>query len=260
MTSKIKKVIIIPTEKKDENDMFVLSSVLRMIFEQVDEIILIKNYAEDEDLKFVPAYTTQLFCKKDNEYMASSVRNKALEYIKEKYNEPISITFLDDDCLLGGNYFNKIHENLKEKTIHGPFMANVKYEEDLKKFMLMGGDVDQVTPPSVKGQEDVISSLEYVIESLEKIDDRLTSLSCVGTFIWDPQCDSRFDEIYNGHWGYEDTDFQIQMLSLGYKIVPRPDVIFWHVNTYHKQENRAPDTHLKTPNRAIFYSKWKNLK
>ena len=43
MTSKIKKVIIIPTEKKDENDMFVLSSVLRMIFEQVDEIILIKK-------------------------------------------------------------------------------------------------------------------------------------------------------------------------------------------------------------------------
>ena len=250
----MKKVIIIPTEKEQPTDMIVMEKVLKSISPQVDDIILVKNHREEKKWglgysRIIPSNTIELHCKKTNPYMSSTIMNVALQYIEDNYKEPIFLMTLGDDCIPEKNYVSKMFDSAEEKTIYSPFISWIDYDYDLVQYIHISG----LRYPK-QGSDDIIPSLDYVMDNFNRLGSSLL-LNGVTGYIWNPKCGIREDINYDGNWGYHDTDFKMHMLKEGYKIIPRRDIRFWHIQTEHKKENRETTAH-KTPNRKYFEEKW----
>ena len=69
--------------------------------------------------------------------------------------------------------------------------------------------------------------------------------------------DLQYDENYNGSWGLKDTDFALQLINRGYKIIPMYNVRTWHINTGWKSENHTPISHEMRIDNNV---NWKYLK
>jgi len=250
----MKRVVIIPTEKEQPTDMIVLEKVLKTISPQVDDILLVKNHRTEKKFglsytRIIPSNVIELFCKKNSMYMTASVVNVALDYIEKNYKEPIFLMTLGDDCITQRDYVKQMYERREEKIVYAPYISWVEYDYDVVQYIHFIGK----RYPMYGSRED-IPSLEYIQENLERVGDTII-LNGVSGYIWEPKCGLREDTNFDGHWGYEDTDFKMQMLEKGYKIVICPTIRFWHIQTEYKRENRDVSAH-KTPNRKRFHEKW----
>jgi hypothetical protein len=253
----MKKVVIIPTEKESISDMFVLEKVLKSISPQVDDILLIKNHREEKKWglaysRVLPSNAIQLFSKKTDNYMIATVMKSAFDYIKDTYTEPIFLMTLGDDCIPNLSYVKSLTKDLTEKVIYAPSQSWLEYDTQLVDYIHYAHEAEIISRHV--GHVEDITSYEYVMERFNELG-KTFLINGVSGYIWDPQCEIRPDEKYNGHWGYEDTDFKMQMLKAGYIVKHRPDARFWHIQTEHKKENRQPTAH-DTPNRKYFKEKW----
>ena len=253
----MKKVIIIPTEKESISDMFVLEKVLKAISPQVDEILLIKNHREEKKWglaysRMIPSNVTQLFSKKTDKYMIATVMKEAFDYIAKTYTEPIFLMTLGDDCIPNLSYVKHLTKDLEENTIYAPSQSWLSYDNRMVDYIHYAHEAQSASRHI--GHTEDITSYEYVMERFDELG-KTFLINGVSGYIWNPQCGIRPDEKYNGHWGYEDTDFKMQMIKEGYIVKHRPEARFWHIQTEHKRENRDVSAH-ETPNRKRFYEKW----
>jgi GT2 family glycosyltransferase len=254
----MKKIVMIPTEKEGPQDMIILEQVLKSISPQVDTILLEKNHKVNRKFglaysKIIPSNVVELFYEKDKRYEKASVNNVGFQYIEDNYDEPVFLMTLGDDCIPEKNYVSKMFNGAEEKTIYSPFISWIDYDYDLVQYIHVAG----LRYPK-HGSIDIIPSLDYVMDNFNRLGSTLI-INGVSGYIWDPKCGLREDPKYDGHWGYEDTDFKMQKIAAGYKIVPRPDIRFWHIQTKHKEGNRDSSAH-NTPNRKYFEDKWTNYK
>ncbi len=249
---------MIPTEKEGPQDMIVLEQVLKTISPQVDTILLEKNHKVNRKFglaysKIIPSNVVELFYKKNKRYEKASVNNVGFQYIEDNYDEPVFLMTLGDDCIPEKDYVSKMFENAEEKTIYSPSLSWVEYDYDTVQYIHF---LHHTTVKS-GGLMKEIDSIDYVMENFEELGKGSLIINGVSGYIWDPKCGLREDPKYDGHWGYEDTDFKLTQIAAGYKMVPRPDIRFWHIQTKHKKVNRDSSAH-NTPNRKYFEEKWKN--
>ena len=253
----MKRVVIIPTEKERIDDMYILERVLRAISPQVDDILLIKNHKQEKNWglaysRVIPSNVIQLHCEKKEPYMVASVMKMGFDYIADNYDEPVFLMTLGDDCIPSLNYVETLMEHAKENIICSPSISYMDYDAREVDYVHYS-HLAQSLPRYIGHTEDV-PSIQFVRDNWEDFG-KTFIINGVSGYIWNPQNTIRPDESYNGNWGYEDSDFKLQKLDMGYSITHVLDARFWHIQTPHKKTNREPTAH-KTPNRGIFKDKW----
>jgi hypothetical protein len=248
------RLLIIPTEKRLPNDVQILKRVLKSCDEQIepfDEVILIKNYDHYHQEIFggnIRTPLTELNFIKSNKYQMCSVINTGFDYVRKKYSsyDGVFMTIMGDDCVMEKNFFSTVISYSDEKH-KAAFQPRIIHTNHTPKLDL----------PNVKGHGIVriLADVKTAIQPVNHVN------SLLGWYWHKDDWDIYYDENFNGSWGLKDTDYGLQLIHRGYKIIPMYDVRVWHINAGWKSENHVPISHadkLSTNiNWKYLVEKWK---
>ena len=246
----MKTVVAICTEKTTSADIDILDTVINRSRQQgADEIIVVENYPQPlrkhNDV-------TYLHVKKQNAYELCRCANTALDYLEQQYLQDFTLFCAADDWIPAGDYMDKMRRNLARAHIHHPSGHYIRLPLDR--------NYESNFVPDCRLRCSV-PSLEFMIDHLESIGDDLI-LGGIIAFIFDERARGlRFDSAYDGAWGYEDTDYILQLLAAGYRVIPVPDAHLWIVTSSWKCQNHQTCNHRlnisDNKNALYFQRKWR---
>jgi len=173
------------------------------------ELILSDDHSDDGTLEWAMGskkFTKIVMQPAHQEYCLNTVRNQGVAASRSSH-----VVILDADCIPQPNYFNG-HNNMFER--HGDCLSvgftdsyNERGEnilsEDHRKSYLAGKESNLMSGNVAYG-----GNIAFPVALWEKV--------------------GRFDQGYNGCWGFEDLDFAFRAWKLGFKIVGHRDALARH--------------------------------
>ena len=236
------------TDKTEPRSLAILeNAVWRLLAQSVDEIVLVQNHKKKPEPH---EFTTSLYLEKSGEYMVATCGNLALDYLEEKYRRDFVLLTLADDILVSGNYVDAMTSGLDEGIVRVPCGQFLTWpvREDFEDNFEAGFAL-----------EEPLKDLRSVTENLHRIGDGIY-LSGFFSVRWIPALrGTRYDENYNGHWGYEDSDFMLQLMEKGCELHPCTGGVGWHISTAALSHDSHLPHHWKVrnnPNFHYFNEKW----
>lgn len=154
--------IIIPTYNRYEKLMTLLQSLEESIKKcsiNENEIIVVNDGSIDETKNLKDTHFYKVLCQENSG--AAKARNSGAKIAKKKF-----ILFLDDDCIVKEDYFNKVNEELKINTFdigYGNIFHYEKSEGFIAKYMKEIGFLESVHFDS-NGNYSCIPSTNMIIK------------------------------------------------------------------------------------------------
>ena len=220
----------------------------RFSVQQLDEIVVVENYSRPGCPR--PGIT-YLFKKKQQPYELTQCANLALDYLEHTYPEEFVLLCAADDWIPASNYVEKMSQSLARATVHhacGHYLST-PFPPDFESTFI----------PDCRLRCEV-PSLDFALSRISEIGNELI-LGGMVSFIFDERARGlRFDNAYDGAWGYEDTDYLFQLLAEGYCVRPIDDAKLWIANSNWKRKDHKSFDHqrniLGNKNAPYFASKW----
>lgn len=245
----MKKVLALCTEKSSAEDKAILNLALdRFSVQHLDEIVVVENYCRPERSR--PGIT-YLFKQKQQPYELTQCANLALDYLEHTYSEDFILFCAADDSIPASNYVEIMSQSLAPATIHhacGHYLS-----------MPLAPDFESTFVPDYRLRCEV-PSLDFALSRISEIGNELI-LGGTISFIFDERARGlRFDNAYDGAWGYEDTDYLFQLIAAGYRVRPIDDAKLWIAISNWKRKGHSSFNHqqniLGNKNAPYFASKW----